>query len=233
MTDAGSDFSRRRNDLTVSWLAIIAVVLLVIALSLATRGGNTLSLDLEATRAVQALDGQPWESIARIGNALGESTYAVAVALVLLVISIVRRDLRNVAFLCVLLILRGAATTLKEAFDSPRPTLDVAEVLETFDGFGFPSGHATTSAVALGGVAFLIARHVPATSARWSLAGLWLLGMVMTGYARIWVGAHWLTDVIGGSLYGIGVVLIAANISAIIAAWIGERQHRRAGGIRS
>ncbi|MDQ3540605.1 MAG: phosphatase PAP2 family protein, partial [Chloroflexota bacterium] len=217
----------------MSWLAIIAVVLLAIALSLATRCGNTLSLDLEATRAVQALDGQPWRGIAGTGNALGESTYAVPVAVTLLVISIWRRDARNIVFIGLLLILRSGTSVLKEVFESPRPTLDVAEVLETFDGFGFPSGHATTSAVALGGVAFLIARHFPATSARWSLAGLWLLGMVMTGYARIWVGAHWLTDVIGGSLYGIGIVLIAANISAIIAAWIGEQQHRRAGVIRS
>lgn len=233
MIRTGPDVSPLRNNLTVSWRTIVAVSLLAILLSVAGRGANTLSIDRETTNAVQRLDGQPWESIARVGNALGESTYAVAAALVLVVISIVRRDLRDVAFLCVLLLLRGAATSLKGVFDSPRPTRDVAEVLETFDGFGFPSGHAVTSAVALGGVAFLIARHASTTRPRWGLAVLWMLGMVMTGYARIWLGAHWLTDVAGGSLYGIGIVLIAANVSAIIAARIAERRHHQTRVIRS
>lgn len=233
MIGTGPDVSRLRNNLTVNWLPIVAVLLLAVIFSVAGQGANTLAIDRETTNAVQRLDGQPWESIARVGNALGESPYAIAVAVMVLVISIVRRDLRDAAFLCILLILRGAATSLKWLFESPRPTRDVAEVLETFDGFGFPSGHAVTSAVALGGVAFLIARRFPATNAQWGLAVLWMLGMVMTGYARIWVGAHWLTDVAGGSLYGVAIVLIAANVSAIIAARIEERRHHQPRVIRS
>lgn len=233
MTDTVSPSSRQRGDLTVSWLAIVAVLLLAIILSIAGRGPNTLSIDRWTSKTVQRLDGQPWELFALIGNALGESTYGVPVAVILLLVAVAWRNVRDVAFLCVLLILRIASTRLKETFDSPRPTRDVVEVLETFDGFGFPSGHATTSTVALGGLAFIIARHIEATRVRWGLAVLWLLGMSITGYARIWVGAHWLTDVVGGSLYGIGIVLIAANISAMVAAWVRERRHRQTRAIRS
>lgn len=228
MTGTGGDDSRRRADLVASWPAIIAVALLAILLSMMTRGANTLSIDRRTTDAVQQLDGQPWQVIAQVGNGLGESTYAVTVAIVILAVAVVRRDPRDIAFLCTLLILRGATTLLKELFNSPRPTRDMAEVLETFDGFGFPSGHAVTSATALGGLGFLLARHFQARAARWCIAALWLLGMAMTGYARIWVGAHWLTDVVGGSLYGIAIVLLAANMSALVVEWIRERQHHRA-----
>lgn len=229
MTETEVEASRPQANLAVSWLAIIAVTLVAIILSAMTSGGNTLSIDIRTTEAVQQLDGQPWETMAQVGNALGESMYAVTVAIILLAVAVVRRDPRDIAFLSVLLLLRAAAAQLKDLFDSPRPTRDIVEVLERFDGSGFPSGHAVTSATALGGLAFLFARHFGATIARSLIAALWLLGMVLTGYARIWVGAHWLTDVIGGSLYGIGIVLIAANISGMIARWIGERQDRQAG----
>lgn len=233
MKSSASTPAARRANLTVPWLVIVLVLLLAIILSVITRGGNTLAIDRETTSAVQQLDGQPWRGIAQLGNALGESTYAITVAVILLVLSVVRRDLRDIAFLCVLLILRTAATMLKEIFDSPRPTLKVAEVLEAFDNFGFPSGHAMTSATALGGVAFIAARRVSSHGRGWGIAVAWLLGMAMTGFARIWVGAHWLTDVAGGSLYGIAIVLIAANVSAIIAAWSRERRDRQAGVVRS
>jgi len=229
MTDAGDDTRRPNASLTVTWLAVLAVTLPALVLSAITSGANTLAIDLETTDAVQRLDGQPWRAIAHLGNALGESTYAVTVAIILLVVAIVRRDPRDTAFLCMLLLLRGAATRLKVVFDSPRPTPDMAEVLETFHGFGFPSGHAVTSATALGGLAFLLGRHVDTPFARWSIGALWLVGMVMTGYARIWVGAHWLTDVVGGSLYGVVFVLIAANVSAVVARWTRKRAHAHAG----
>ncbi len=227
MIDAGTDAPSIKAKLTASWLLIIEVALLAILLSIMTTGANTLPIDSETTGAVQQLDGQPWQAIAQVGNALGESTYAVTVAIVLLAIAVVRRNPRDIAFLSALLILRSATTLLKGVFDSPRPTRDMAEVLETFQGYGFPSGHAVTSATALGGLAFLLARHFESPSVRWCIVGFWLLGVAMTGYARIWVGAHWLTDVVGGSLYGIAIVLLAANISAWAAGWIAERQHHR------
>lgn len=215
----------RRPDLDVSWLVIVAVFILASMLSLFARGGNTLRIDRETTRLLQELDGQPWQTLADVGNALGESVYAVPVALLLLAVNLVRRNVRNTLFLLVLLVLRGAATVLKGLFDSPRPTIDAAEVVGNFDGFGFPSGHALTSTIALGGLAFLAARRTDSTRVRVVLGAVWLAGMAMTGFARIWIGAHWMTDVIGGSLYGLGVVLLAANLSASLVDGFGGRRH--------
>lgn len=216
-----------RSDLTVPWLVVLVVLLLAVPLSLITRGDNILSIDREATTSVQRLDGQSWPAIADIGNLLGEGTYAVAVALVLLLVALARRDLRDVAFLCLLLVLRSATAVLKGIFGSPRPTVDVAEVVGTFDGFGFPSGHAVTSATALGGLAFLVFRHFRlGAGTRRGVILLWFLGVTMTGFARIWFGAHWLTDVIGGSLVGVVIVLASANLSALITTWVKAPRRR-------
>ncbi len=224
-----SSFSRlsERHDLTVPWPLVALVLMLAIVLSLFTRGANTLSIDRETTRAVQGLDGQPWQALADIGNWLGDSTVAVVVAVVLIAIAAVRRDVHDGAFLFVLLILRSAATALKGLFDSPRPSADVAELLEVFEHSGFPSGHAITGATALGGIAFLAARHARFRTGMWALPVTWVLGMAMVGYARIWVGAHWLTDVVGGSLFGMAIVFIAANTSAIVADALAVRRERK------
>lgn len=234
MSRTSSACATSRNDLTLPWLVVLVILLLAVPLSLVTRGDNILSIDREVMGSVQRLDGQPWRGIADVGNVLGESTYAVAVALVLLLVAIARRDLRDVVFLCLLLVLRSATAVLKGIFGSPRPTLDVAEVVGTFDGFGFPSGHAVTSATALGGLAFLVFRHFrPGAAACWTIVSLWLLGVTLTGFARIWFGAHWLTDVIGGSLVGIGIVLASANLSALITTWVKAPRRRPVEVIRS
>lgn len=234
MSPTSSPYPAKRNDLTAPWWVTLVVLALAVPLSLVTRGANILSIDREATGTVQRLDGQPWRGIADVGNVLGESTYAVTIALVLLLVAIGHRDLRDVAFLCLLLVLRSATAVLKGIFGSPRPTIDVAEVVGTFDGFGFPSGHAVTSATALGGLAFLVLRHARlGAGGRWAVMVLWLLGVAMTGYARIWFGAHWLTDVIGGSLIGILIVLVSANLSALLNSWLKAPERRPAEVTRS
>lgn len=44
-----------------------------------------------------------------------------------------------------------------------------------------------------------------------------MICVTLTGYARVWVGAHWLTDTIGGTMIGATIVLVSANLSALIA----------------
>ena len=113
--------------------------------------------------------------------------------------------------------LRLLATFLKERNHSTRPTVaDGVEIRGTFEGLGFPSGHAITSAVVLGTVWFLVTRATDRARYRVAAVAAWIAGMVLTDFARIWVGAHWFTDVLGGSIIGITIVLSAANISAML-----------------
>ncbi|MGH8164435.1 MAG: phosphatase PAP2 family protein, partial [Rhodanobacteraceae bacterium] len=70
-------------------------------------------------------------------------------------------------------------------------------------GYSFPSGHATTSIVFYGAWATLVAvspAPKPLKIAVVALFSLWILGIV---WSRLALSAHYLTDVVGGILFGL------------------------------
>jgi membrane-associated phospholipid phosphatase len=92
----------------------------------------------------------------------------------------------------------------KIAFEQPRPP--TAWMAVSAEGYGFPSGHTTLSAMYIA-LAHCIARlqHRWRTKVFVYAAGVTIAFLV--GVSRVYLGVHWPTDVIGGW--------------ALAAAWIG------------
>jgi membrane protein DedA with SNARE-associated domain/membrane-associated phospholipid phosphatase len=92
----------------------------------------------------------------------------------------------------------------KHIIQSPRPD-GLPYLLE---GNSFPSGHTTMSIALYGFLAFLIGRNFSRPSQRkyiyTSTTVLCLLIMI----SRLYLGAHWVTDVIGGGFVGLMIVFI-------------------------
>ncbi|MDH5822935.1 VTT domain-containing protein [Luteimonas sp. RD2P54] len=95
-------------------------------------------------------------------------------------------------------------TVLERLIDMPQPP--TAHL-----GFGFPSMAVTMTTIAFGFFAVLIARELPGRSRVWPylVAGV---VVALLGFSRIYLGAHWLSDVVGGLLLGI-VWLLALGIA--------------------
>ncbi len=74
-------------------------------------------------------------------------------------------------------------------------------------GFGFPSVSVTMGTIAFGFFAVLIARELPGRSRVWPYMVSGLV-VALLGFARLYLGAHWLSDVVGGMLLGIVWLLL-------------------------
>lgn len=89
-------------------------------------------------------------------------------------------------------------------------------VLPLMEHHTFPSGHVTGTAALLGIVAMCIGVGRSRT-VRALLAGLVVAGVLVVAFTRLYLGAHWLTDVVGGALLGAVFVILGAVALGIYA----------------
>ena len=199
-------------------LLLVAAVLL----SVSAAGNGLLPGDVAAALSVQDALLPRGRGLVEGVNELGRA-WPGAIVVTLLVAGVLawRRCFAEALVVAATLPLRAVNPALKALVDSPRPTGDLVPVLERAEGSGFPSGHAT-GAVLLYGAVFAVAPALTGSAGAVRLIQIAAASMiVLAGAARVAVGAHWPTDVLGGYLWG-GVLL-----GALLAV---ARQARRRRG---
>ncbi len=107
---------------------------------------------------------------------------------------------------------------LRLAVDRPRPPADGWAVVA--HDASFPSGHATTSALAAGLLAWALLRTAPRAPGRAAAVccGLWAAGVAAT---RVFLGIHWPSDIVAGWL-------LATCWLALTLPLLARFTHRRA-----
>lgn len=98
------------------------------------------------------------------------------------------------------------------------PYIGPLELLKT--DYCFPSGHVFSYVTFAGFLFYLTLRFVKNRSLKYIISILLLSIIVLIGPSRIYLGAHWTGDVVGGYLLGsaylLGVILIYENRRTII-----------------
>jgi undecaprenyl-diphosphatase len=101
---------------------------------------------------------------------------------------------------------------LKDYYDRPRP--DVIEPLLDESGRSLPSGHAAGSVLVFGLLAYLLIRFTRrAGFFLLPLLGLLILGI---GFSRIYLGVHWLSDVVAGYVFGSATVALGMSAAEAV-----------------
>lgn len=85
--------------------------------------------------------------------------------------------------------------------------------------FSFPSGHCSTEMCFLGILIYLVNRYCSNKFWRYFLTGTFSIWMLLLAVSRLWLGAHFLTDVLAGIFLG----LFMANVFIILDKCLNSR----------
>ena len=184
-------------------------VFLLLTYSIVNQG--VFSWDIQVTKNIQNLSylTVPMIFVSWLGQ------ISVTILLFVLIIGFLYRKgyRREAAFVPAVLLTPALNIVLKELVARPRPSEALISVFEPLPQYSYPSGHVMYYVVFFGFLAFL-ASSLPKLEPRWRI--IWLsfsLPLIfLIGISRIYLGAHWPSDVVGayliGGLYLIVLILI-------------------------
>lgn len=132
---------------------------------------------------------------------LAGPTATAGLALVVALVMFLRRRFSAIAGFAVAV---GGANAMwiliKALVDRSRPPLALASFLET--GSSFPSGHATNAFAVATFFALLVYVHLPKGWGRTALIVMFIACASLVAFGRIYLGVHYLSDVVAGALLG-------------------------------
>lgn len=193
------------------WPAI-PLILLASILGVLSAGDNVHEVDVRISTQVQVWQGSIPEHLQNLGATLGSTIAAILMFIACLTVTLVWKWRMEAKLVVLVSVSRLAGMFLKGVFESPRPTEDLVGILGHYENTGYPSGHSMTMAMVATTVALIVWHRIPSPIWRGVAIAIGTLLTVMVGWSRIWAGAHWPTDVLGGWMYGVGFVLLAAWI---------------------
>ncbi len=220
-----------RSRLHLPLLAVVAIVLVVVLAGLVTNN-VTDGLDLAIIRAVRASALVAPLAILRQVTELGSTTAMMVLAIILLLSELVaRRPWSGITGAGTIGLASLGNELAKGLIARARPDLIQPIVVER--GYSFPSGHAALSMVGYGVAALLVARS--GAPRRVKVVAAFAAGclVALIGISRVYLGAHFPTDVLAGWLAGGAVVLIFAWLSPASKARAGAPAASDRAGPRS
>jgi undecaprenyl-diphosphatase len=130
-----------------------------------------------------------------------------------------RRVIEAAALTSGLLLTWAAVQIAKAAVDRPRPTGALVDTA----GQSYPSGHAAY-AIAWVAIAVVLSRTVPGLARMTGVVVVAIVVAVLVGLTRIYLRAHYLSDVVGG----VGLAAAIFGLCAMIGLFVAHVRHNGA-----
>jgi undecaprenyl-diphosphatase len=225
---AVADFSARFTQERVTpgnlglELTTLLALLVVGTFSFLALGDSILNnpaprIDRWAADIAEGLQREPFVAIAKVVTDLGSSPVTAALTLSTAVFAAVRRRwIESGALVMGWLLVFGVVNFTKAVYDRERPP---AGLVETFNA-SVPSGH-TAYAISLIACATVLVRAGVGWATRVAAVTLAVALAAVVGVTRIYLGAHYLTDVLGGAALAVAVW----SLVGVLALFAGRVRH--------
>jgi membrane-associated phospholipid phosphatase len=209
----------RRPQAVGVGLVLVALAAILVAfgtLAIGVREQQVFVLDTWATPFLHGIASRPLDIVMNALTTLGSAIVIVPAAVVAF-LGLAWRHRPGAALFLGVATLASALLNeaMKAVIQRPRPVLPWADVIPEYS---FPSGHTMNSLV------FYLALALVAWSILGRRAGLVASAAAVVlaagvGISRIYLGHHYLTDVVGGLLAGGAVLLVAGSAVRARPAW--------------
>ncbi len=214
----GLEFTTLIAALSVGLYALIAFTVVVSGDPGPTPGDMTAHDDADSLVTGWLTD------VVRVVTALGSLAVVAPLTLVVCVaLAFYRRWVEMVVLLASLAITILGVNELKDAVDRPRP----ANGLDEAGGSSFPSGHAAYSVLYSTLAITLVVRLRTGITSGTAVVAVGIAITAAVGLSRVYLGVHYLSDVVSG--WGLGVSVFSACAAAAVLAFH-LRQNARGDG---
>ena len=189
--------------LQLSKISFIGAILLTILVLFYDR----LPGDLSVIRTIQSLSMPFLDNLMRWVALLGTNVSVVVSISVAAMVFVIWKRKKEAFVLTLILIPEGIVVVLKEIIGRPRPTEDLVRVLEIAGTGSFPSGHTFHMLLMMG---LLIIFSLERIANRWLIRGIVTIFsslIFLTAISRLYLGAHWPSDILGSMLFAIPTLL--------------------------
>ena len=195
-------------------LGLVAVLLgLYGGLAIGAQEGSLRGADWSLLRLAEATTSHGLDRVMSLVSFLGTVQFTIPALVVLCVTAREEGRLARFVPLVVILVLTGAELASKQVITQPGPpvrshhptdgSLSVVTPYAFLAPYAFPSGHVIRATLLFGLVPVWLAVH---RRWLWTIAGM--ASALVIGFSRVYLDAHWPSDVAGGFLLGLAGLVI-------------------------
>lgn len=214
-TDA--NVGRPRPSWSRRWALILGAALVALAVLVdgVRERGDLSAYDPDVTATAVTHRTGALTLVARGATFLGSTICLFVLTVLLAGWALWRRRDRALATIIAVTVATSASLTvlIKHVIGRIRPRAD-AVLGRINTGYSFPSGHTSNSTVFYGLAAGVMLAGIGSRRARAGVIGGWLAMTAAIAGSRIYLGYHWMTDVLAGFALGLAVLAVAALLSS-------------------
>lgn len=161
------------------------------------------AFDLKIISCIQSLENEYLTVFYKMITIIADTYQSAIITILIVAFLYIKKYYREALFLAITMSACGIAIPLlKNIFSRERP--DFYRLIE-ISGYSFPSGH-TTSATTMYLTLTIIVLSIMNKLNKYFIFSIAVIGIVIIGSSRIYLGVHYPTDVMAGICLGISIV---------------------------